>query len=145
MKVFHFHFTRSARPYDMITNVRTIQEMGQKIKDYALPRGEDMVAEWGLVAIVFLLAVASFGLGRLSALEDAKPPVAIGDSIAATKPAVLFMGGLVVASRSGSAYYFPWCAGAQKIVPANQVWFQSEQAAQQAGYSPAKACKGLGN
>jgi cobalamin synthase len=121
--------------------MQNIHEWGQKIKILA----DDAIGEWGLVAVVFLVGLASFGLGRLSALEDAKPPVAITEAPTASKPSALFMGGLVVASRSGSAYYYPWCTGATKILPANQVWFVSESAARAAGYTPAKACAGLGN
>jgi hypothetical protein len=123
--------------------MRNIHELGGEIKQQALVAGHDAVAEWGLFAIVLLVGLASFGLGRLSALEDTKPPVAITEAPTAAKPAALTMGGLVVASRSGSVYYYPWCTGAGKILPANQVWFTSEKAAQTAGYAPAKACAGL--
>jgi len=116
-----------------------IHEWRQKIKLLL----EDGVAEWGLVAIVFLVALASFGLGRLSALEDDRPPVAVTEAPAAMKPQAMAMGGLLVASRTGSTYYYPWCSGASKIALANQVWFASEAAAQKAGYAPAKNCKGL--
>ena len=116
-----------------------IHEWRQKIKLLL----EDGVAEWGLVAIVFLVALASFGLGRLSALEDDRPPVAVTEAPAAMKPQAMAMGGLLVASRTGSTYYYPWCSGASKIALANQVWFASEAAEQKAGYAPAKNCKGL--
>lgn len=119
--------------------------MALKIKEKALPAGEGLIAEWGLIVVVFLLAVVSFGLGRLSALEEVRPPVSIGQAEASPKPEALFIGGLVVASRSGSVYYFPWCSGAQKIAPTNQRWFEGEAQARQAGYSPAKGCKGLAN
>ncbi len=121
--------------------MKNIQEVWLEIKSWT----DDAVGQWGLVAIVFLVGLASFGLGRLSALEDVKPPVAIEQAPMASKPAALALGGLLVASRGGSVYYYPWCAGAGKILPANQVWFSSEAAATQAGYAPAKACKGLGN
>ena len=124
--------------YD-VSNMPNIHEWGQKIKVL----GHDAIGEWGLFAIVFLLALASFGLGRLSALEDVKPPVAITEAPTTQKPAALFMGGLLVASRSGSVYYYPWCSGATKILPANQRWFASEVEAKNAGYTPAKGCKGL--
>lgn len=121
--------------------MQTIPEWRQKIKVFA----DDAIAEWGLVAIVFLVALAAFGLGRLSGLEDVRPPVSIGEAPSAQKPTNLVMGGFLVASRTGSVYYYPWCSGAQKILPANQVWFATESAAQQAGYHAAAACKGLGN
>lgn len=119
----------------------TIPEWREKIKTWI----DEVVAEWGMVAIVFLVALAAFGLGRLSALESVLPPVALAEAPVAEKPTALYMGSLLVATRSGSTYYYPWCSGAQKIAPSNQVWFASETAAQKAGYTPAKACKGLGN
>ena len=123
----------------MIANVGNIQELWNKIK---LPL-DGMLAEWGVVAIVLLVGIGSFGLGRFSALEDTRPPILIGQAAPLQKPAMLYMGAPYVASRSGSVYYYPWCAGAQKILPANQVWFAGEQEARQAGYRAAKGCKGL--
>ena len=101
------------------------------------------MGEWGLVAIVFFVALASFGLGRLSALEGARPPVSITRAPEDQKVRAMTLGGQFVASRTGSAYYYPWCAGATKILPQNQRWFQSEEAARKAGYAAAKNCKGL--
>jgi|SRR3989338_10266848 len=123
----------------MITNMRNIQHVWVKIKGL----GADAIDEWGLIAIVFLVAIASYGLGRLSALEDSKPLVSITQAPVAATPRAIAPGGLFVASRGGSAYYYPWCAGASKIAPVNQVWFASETAARNAGYAPAKNCKGL--
>ncbi len=117
----------------------SIQEFGLKIKNWVGER----VAEWGLIAIVLLLGLSSFGLGRLSALEEVRPAVSIraADQAAALRP--IAIGGLVVASRSGSAYHFPWCPGAETMAERNKVWFKSEEAARAAGYAPAKNCKGL--
>ena len=116
-----------------------IQDIGLKIKGLAA----DMVHEWGLVIIVFLVAIASFGLGRLSALEEARPPISITQAPSAANQQAMAPGGLLVAARSVSVYYYPWCTGASKILPQNQRWFQSEEAARKAGYAPAKNCKGL--
>ena len=121
--------------------MENIHEWWQKIKILT----DGAIAEWGLLAIVLLVGLASFGLGRLSALEAVMPPLSIEEAPGASKPSALFMGGLLVASRSGTVYYYPWCTGAGKILPVNQVWFPSEKAAQAAGYKPAKACPGLGN
>ncbi|MHB1086187.1 MAG: Ada metal-binding domain-containing protein [Minisyncoccota bacterium] len=100
------------------------------------------VGEWGLFLALTLVVLASFGLGRLSALVDAKPLIELHTAslVAGQGMAV---GGQYVASRSGSTYYFPWCSGALKIAPANERWFASEQAAKAAGYRPAKNCNGL--
>lgn len=119
--------------------MRNIQDIGLKIKGLAA----DMVHEWGLVIIVFLVAIISFGLGRLSALEDARPPISVTQAPLAANQQAMAPGGLLVAARSGSVYYYPWCTGASKILPQNQRWFQSEEAARKAGYAPAKNCKGL--
>lgn len=116
-----------------------LSDFTNKIKNWA----DITVEEWGLVAIVFLMALASFGLGRLSVLESVRPPVSITSAPTIAEPRGMNIGGLIVASRTGSAYYFPWCASAAKIAPQNQVWFASEEKARQAGYAPAKNCKGL--
>ncbi len=118
---------------------RIVQESLPKIKATL----EDAVAEWGLIAIIFLATLSAFGLGRLSALEEARPPVAILQASEAAAPREMVMGGMLVASKKGTSYYFPWCSGASAIAPQNQVWYTSEAAAKKAGLRPAKNCKGL--
>lgn len=117
-----------------------IQQIWVKIKNWT----EDALSEWAIIATVLLLGLASFGLGRLSALEEVKPAVSLREASLASEPRMMVIGGLVVASRKGSAYHFPWCSGAQTITAQNRVWFKSEEAARAAGYSPAKNCTGLG-
>lgn len=119
--------------------MESIREWGQKIKIFL----EGGASDWTFPIIVFLVALGSFGLGRLSAIEEVRPPIFITQAAVEAKPRGMYLGGEIVASRSGSAYYFPWCAGASKIALQNQVWFGSEAAAQKAGYAPAKNCKGL--
>lgn len=50
-------------------------------------------------------------------------------------------GGRVVASKSGSRYHYPWCAGASQIKEENKIWYASEDVAQQAGLTKAKNCQ----
>lgn len=104
---------------------------------------EPVIADWGLILVVFLCCFASFGLGRLSMGEAAKPTVSVGSMPLEGEPKGMSVGGLVVASKNGSVYHFPWCGGASQISAANKVWFASEKAAQDAGYTPSKSCKGL--
>ncbi len=118
--------------------MRNIQELWLKGK-VALGRG---VGEYGLFLAITLAILASFGLGRLSALVDARPLIEVRAAAAAAGEAIA-PGGYYVASRTGSVYYFPWCAGAAQIAPQNERWFQSAEAAERAGYRPAKNCKGL--
>ncbi len=117
----------------------SIQEWGQKIKNI----GGSALGQWGQLVIVLLVGLGSFGLGRFSAFEDVQAPVSIKEASSEGKPRGMYMGGLILASRAGSAYYYPWCQGASKITPQNQVWFESEATARQAGYTASKSCKGL--
>ncbi len=118
--------------------MQNIHESRQKIKSAF----SDGIGEWGLLCVVFLVALASFGLGRLSTLEETRPLVAVIQAPEA-QPRPLVAGGFFVASRTGNTYHYPWCAGAAQIAARNQIWFQSEKEAQKAGYAPAKNCKGL--
>lgn len=96
-----------------------------------------------LVAIIVLVALTAFGLGRLSAMETSRPAVTLTNrAVSSEQP--MYIGGLVVASRKGRKYHFPWCPGAQHMKEANKVWFASEEDARAAGYTPAGNCKGLG-
>jgi hypothetical protein len=109
------------------------------------------------VTLIILVGIGSFGLGRLSKIEQYKPQIAIeGSEMPAPEltsktansndPAMLLdsnQPGEVVASKSGSKYHFPWCAGAKSIADKNKVWFNSAAAAREAGYTPASNCKGL--
>lgn len=119
--------------------MQNIQEYWGKIK-VLLDQG---LAEWGIFAIVVLIGLISFGLGRLSALEEAKPPISVQTAPQLDSPQGMYFGGLIVASKSGNSYYFPWCSGAEKIAPANRIWFDSNDEARAAGYAAAKNCKGL--
>src|SRR4051812_24129597 len=118
--------------------MKSIADLTLKIK-----QGIDAgLQDWGLILVIFLACAASFGLGRLSALENARPPVAIREMASDTVLPKISAGGQFEASKTGSVYYYPWCSGADKIAPGSQVWFGTEAAAQKAGYAPAKNCKG---
>lgn len=43
--------------------------------------------------------------------------------------------GIIVASKNGTKYHWPWCSYAKKIKAENQIWFKSEAEAQKAGYT----------
>ena len=119
--------------------MRNIQQYGPRIKQ----AGEALVGEWGLVGVVVLVGLSSFALGRFSALEAPRPPVSLTQAAEVAEPASRYLGAPLVASRSGSVYYYPWCSGAQNISPAKQVWFGSAAEAQKAGYRASKSCQGL--
>jgi hypothetical protein len=50
---------------------------------------------------------------------------------------------MLVASKNGTKYYFPWCSGVSKINEANKVWFDSYESAQKAGLTAAANCPNL--
>ncbi|HCB35361.1 MAG TPA: hypothetical protein DEP25_01830 [Candidatus Taylorbacteria bacterium] len=108
------------------------------------------------VLLILLVGFGSFGLGRLSKLEDSQPPILLEYAPPNTAAAVstaspeadaakqaLAPGGRLVASKAGTKYHFPWCSGAQRVSEANKIWFDSVEEARKAGYTPASNCKGL--
>lgn len=111
-----------------------------------------------IVLVIILSSLASFGLGRLSKIEESKTPIIIENSasnsasvIMAGSPvggsslpeAKIQTGGGYVASKNGTKYYLPWCGGAQKISQKNKIPFASKEEAEKAGYQPAANCKGI--
>jgi Metal binding domain of Ada len=117
--------------------------------------------------LVILVAGASFGLGRQSVVEKnqenkaatqsgvvvtpstSQVPTPTPHSSTTTPTQAIHQGaavsgaviGTVVASKSGSKYHLPTCAGAKQIKPDNLISFESIAAAEAAGYTPAANCK----
>lgn len=126
-----------------------------KIKTFLAENQKDFF----LAALVFLMSVASFGLGRLSAIWPTKEPIMIeepkdkgqkpNDTTAAIALPSSFglspstTQGNFVASKNGSSYHHPDCPGAKQIKEENKIWFQTADAARAAGYKPAGNCPGL--
>lgn len=109
-----------------------------------------------IVLVIILVGLAGFGLGKLSALEKSRSEVKIRKTnfmssasitnIPTSASAMIASEnaqGLLVASKTGQKYHFPWCAGASQIAEKNKIWFDSYEEAQKAGYTPASNCKGL--
>lgn len=92
-----------------------------------------------IFGVIILASSASFGLGLLAGREAGQ-----GSETALEAPLCSASStGAIVASKGGTKYYLPWCAGADRITEANRVWFASPRAAEKAGYAPAANCKGL--
>jgi len=104
-----------------------------------------------LTAIIVLVAVISFGLGRLSKIREEKTPITIENAeIGESKPlstsnvdSGIKTDKIFVASRNGKKYYYAWCESANVIKEQNRVWFSTQAEAEKAGYQPAANCKGL--
>ena len=118
-----------------------------------------MPREGEIIFVVALISIAiiSFSLGRLSAINDRKAPIQVlGDKPAQTaevlssvkekpepKAKIDEKNALYVGSKNGSVYHFPWCPGAQKMKEENKILFSSKEEAEKAGYRPAANCDGL--
>jgi hypothetical protein len=81
-------------------------------------------------AMVILVGLAAFGLGRISVQVQVNEP--------ASPTRHTYVG-----SKSGSVYYLSSCKGASAIKQENRVWFVSADDAEAAGYRPATGCVGL--
>lgn len=118
-------------------------------------------------ALILLVGIASYGLGRLSALEGSGGPANEASAIrinnwgegpvgTSSREEIVpdeVQGGVIaneaypdgryVGSKNGTVYHYPWCSGAQRINEENKVWFATAELAAAAGYRPAKNCAGL--
>lgn len=112
----------------------TIAEAREKCKTALTLIPRDVL----IISIIFLASSASFGLGLLAGLDAGQGRGVVKEEkispVASTT-------GQVVASKNGTKYYLPHCAGAERISDANKVWFASIAAATKAGYAPAANCK----
>jgi len=106
-----------------------------------------------LVFCMVLISVTSFNLGKIGALK--KTPItimpdqsqadvysAVGDKNTAENPAKpqAVIDRRVVVSKNSDKYHFTWCSGAKRIKEENKIWFETEAAAQAAGYVKAGNC-----
>ncbi|MEK7143665.1 MAG: hypothetical protein AAB756_02440 [Patescibacteria group bacterium] len=121
----------------------------EKIKDLKIKAEETPLF---LSFLIILVALASFGLGRLSLLEERRTPVTINnvapeetspiiqekENIVTTQPEPQATD--IVASKNGTRYYFPWCGGLSRISEQNKVTFSSTKEAEVAGYTIAANC-----
>ncbi len=122
---------------------------------------------------IVLVALISFGLGRVSGLQAKREPVRVtregSNNSSPTLPSArmnrsdgLQQGkgvgqaaavgansnasanvGQVVASKNGTKYHLPTCSGAKQIAEKNKITFASVEEARKAGYTPASNCPGL--
>ena len=106
-------------------------------------------------AVIILVAVISFGLGRLSKIREEKTPITIenvkeNEETSESKPLLtsnvdneIKTDKIFVASKNGKKYYYAWCESANVIKEQNRIWFATQAEAEKAGYQPAANCKGL--
>jgi hypothetical protein len=125
-----------------------------------------------VISIIILSVGVAFGVGRISQQENTLIPPEIkssdvvlpfatvdqSTSVQTTKdisPALstrssnadqsstTITDNTVVASKTGTKYYFPWCGNAKRILESNKVYYSSAAEARKAGLTPSNTCKGL--
>lgn len=112
-----------------------------------------------LIISVILISFFSFQLGKLSKMSIKKPIIIEqGSNIfesynnqtnssenyvknASGKSFIPTGQFKVVVSKNSNKYHYPWCPGAKRIKPENQIWFNSAEEAEKAGYIKAKNCR----
>lgn len=124
--------------------------MANWVKSYAY--------ELFMVASVAMIAIISYNLGSIQAVQ--KSPLKVtqdalifnavsggkqvetAGKTAIQKPSQPRDPRVVVSKNSSSKkYHHTWCAGAKQINPENQIWFDTAQAAEAAGYTLAGNCQ----
>lgn len=104
------------------------------------------------VSLILLVGITSFGLGRMSVVENVK-------SESVSQAGIIFSGAdvtqnnslksisitaeRVVASKSGTKYHLLTCPGASQIKEENKLFFDSVELAEAAGFQPAANCQGI--
>lgn len=137
---------RGAHKFNNMNLSDKIKKVKEKIKSFE--------NELIIVIVIILVALISFGLGRLSKIRENKALITIENAGATehleiqspSAPSASATGHedkLFVASKSGTKYHYPWCPGALNIKEENKIWFSSKEQAEAAGYTPASNCKGL--
>jgi|SRR3989344_8775705 len=101
-----------------------------------------------LSIIIILVAVLSFGIGRLSVAGNREaikieydPSLSLENSLKTVNSKIKNSTQSVVTSKNGSKYHYSHCAGAKQIKEENKLVFASASAAEAAGYALASNCK----
>lgn len=134
-----------------------LSENLSNIKKWGIAYRTDIV----LGVAIFLISIISFGLGRISVVWEAHPPVAIeippdsktseyraaeaspSNAHITAEEGTASISSAYVASKNGTAYYLSTCSGAKRIKLENLITFSTKEEAEAAGYKPAGNCSGL--
>lgn len=95
-----------------------------------------LVKDHFITLIILAVALISFGAGWLLSPEAYIEPIIIQNPpcILEAPPETIIQKGSFVGSINSNKYHWPDCPWAEKISSENQVWFDSEEEAQAAGY-----------
>src|SRR3989344_3380445 len=98
---------------------------------------------------IILVALLSFGIGRLTSVGNSEPIKIEHDTSLTSKTSqtasvvssLTIPKGSVVASKNGKKYHYPSCPSAKQISEKNKITFASPVAADASGYTLASNCK----
>lgn len=111
-----------------------------------------------ILLILVFVGLGSFGLGRLSRVEetqntntvlDNESTLSVKEEIGESefvkydidKISSLPKEKMYVASKNGKLYYSLGCSGASRIAVKNEIWFASKDDAEKSGYTLSTSCK----
>jgi len=105
------------------------------LKQFVKEHESDITLTIGII----LVALISFGAGRLTVPQTDKEPMIIQGPTASVEQSLtieeeITEQGRFVGSVNSNKYHWPNCPWAKKIASQNQIWFSSESEAQAAGY-----------
>jgi hypothetical protein len=100
-----------------------------------------VMKKWSLLILALLIpALLLIGCGyNAQDLQDAYNQGRL-DAAKECKAETPSYSGPFVGSINSDIYHYPWCQWAKKILPENEVWFNTAQEARDAGYRPCKVC-----
>ena len=106
-----------------------IKEKSNKIKS---------IKEVTLIFLVFILfGILSFGIGYLAGKDKTQIKI-VQTKLESHIPRADIS--FVLASRSGSKYYYIWCTGVNNISLKNRIYFKNAEEAEKAGYVLSRTC-----
>lgn len=106
--------------------------------------GKRFIGKTWLIIGFILSIFGSYGLGFLSAIDTLKIPIYVEKSQENVyQKEKIEENQYILASKSGTKFYFIWCSGSNRIKEENRVFFQSIDEAIKKGYQPAKNCPGM--
>ncbi len=127
-----------------------IKEMSSKIKSW-LELFKSKKEQILLSAVIILVALSSFALGRYSVEDRSNGKEDSFSSISSEvdhqqknkdteTDSLSSKDGSIVASKNGTKYYLLTCGGSKRISENNKIYFKDEEEAKLAGYSRASNC-----
>lgn len=111
-----------------------IENFGEKIKYL------DRYGAFTIIVLITAVAVGSFAIGYIVASKNRQPlSITFNEAVSEMSKASQ-LSSIVMASKLGKYYYFPWCKEYEALSAKNLVTFNTWQEADQAGYVIGKDC-----